>query len=288
MSNWQAPSAPGAGEEPTGRAPDDPPRPSTDVTEVLPLVEPHASPTDVTEVLPVVEVAGPRPETTDELPVVPADGSPDGRASVRRHRIVRRFLRGAAVVVLALFVYYLVSLYQVWAVGRSDHRDPVDAIVVMGAAQYDGRPSPQLAARLDHVVEMWPEGVAPLVVVTGGNLPGDRFTEAEASASYLVERGIPESAIIGEDEGSNSFESLAGVADLLAQRGLDEVVIVTDPYHSLRSREIAEELGLTARVSSTDTSVVTGGESFTRHLREAGGVAIGRIIGFERLSGLTD
>ena len=158
----------------------------------------------------------------------------------------------------------------------------------MGAAQYDGRPSPQLAARLDHVVELWPQGLAPLVVVTGGNIPGDRFTEAEASASYLAERGVPMDALLLENDGSNSYESLEGVAALLAERGLDEVLIVTDPYHALRSRLIAEEVGLNASVSSTDTSVVTGGESLRRHLQEAGGVAVGRIIGFDRLTRLVD
>ena len=106
----------------------------------------------------------------------------------------------------------------------------------MGAAQYDGEPSPQLAARLDHVAELWPRGLAPLVVVTGGNRPGDRFTEAEASAAYLVERGVPEAAILREDQGTTSYESLRGVADVLGERGLDDVLIVTDPYHALRSR----------------------------------------------------
>ena len=160
----------------------------------------------------------------------------------------------------ALVGYYLVSLYQVWSTGRSDQTRPVDAIVVMGAAQYDGEPSPQLAARLDHVVELWPQGYAPLVVVTGGKRPSDRFTEAEASAAYLIERGVPADAIVLEDQGTNTYESLAGVSRLLEERGLDEVLIVTDPYHSLRSRIVAEDLGLKAWVSPTPTSVVDGGE----------------------------
>ena len=100
----------------------------------------------------------------------------------------------------SLVGYYAVSFLQVWSTGRSDQARPVDAIVVMGAAQYDGEPSPQLAARLDHVVELWPQGLAPLVVVTGGNRPGDRFTEAEASAAYLTERGVPADAIVLEDQ----------------------------------------------------------------------------------------
>ena len=203
----------------------------------------------------------------------------------RRGRVIRR---GIALLAVAGLAYFFVNLEQVWSTGRADHRESVDAIVVMGAAQYDGRPSPQLEARLDQVLELWPEGIAPLVVVTGGNIPGDRFTEAEASERYLVERGVPEESILREDAGSNSYESLESVAEMLDARGADNVVIVTDPYHSLRSQLIAEELGLDASVSATSTSVVRGAGSFSRHVREAGGVAVGRLIGFDRLTELLD
>ncbi len=214
-------------------------------------------------------------------------GSPQ-RVGTRWFRVRRRILTTFAALVALGLLYFLVSLAQVWSTGRSDDSGPADAIVVMGAAQYDGRPSPQLAARLDHVLKIWPEGVAPLVVVTGGNLPGDRFTEAEASAGYLIERGIPADAIQMENAGTTSHESLVSVSALLAAQDLNDVVIVTDPYHALRSRLIAEEVGLDAEVSSTDTSVVTGFDSFSRHVQEAGGVAIGRVISFERLADLTD
>ncbi|MGA9279564.1 YdcF family protein, partial [Ilumatobacter sp.] len=210
------------------------------------------------------------------------------RAGKRPSKLGRRIAMAVGLVLLAGVVYYGVTLAQVWSTGRADDRDPVDAIVVMGAAQYDGRPSPQLAARLDHVVEIWPDEVAPLVVVTGGKLPADRFTEAEASATYLVDRGIPESAVLLENGGSDSYESLAAVSEMLGERGLNSVVIVTDPYHALRSELIADEVGLDASVSSTDTSVVTGSESVFRHLKEAAGVAVGRIIGFDRLAELSD
>ena len=212
-------------------------------------------------------------------------GHERGRGGGRFGRIA---LLGVALLAGVAVLYFLVTLAQVWTTGRNQDAGPADAIVVMGAAQYDGRPSPQLAARLDHVLEIWPDDVAPLVVVTGGNIPGDRFTEAEASATYLAERGIPESALLLENAGSNTYESLAAVSDLLTARGMDEVIIVTDPDHALRSRLIAEEVGLDASVSSTQTSVVAGSDSFMRHLKEAGGVAAGRIIGFERLTELVD
>ena len=246
--------------------------------------------------------ASPADEPTDELPATVVGARTDellatavGDVVVRdrpvrtartRRRGPRRPAIGVLLVVLALLGYYGVSLYQVWATGRDDQARPVDAIVVMGAAQYDGTPSPQLAARLDQVLRLWPQGYAPLVVVTGGNQPGDRFTEAEASAAYLVERGVPAQAIVQEADGTTTYESMEGVAALLEERGLDSVLIVTDPYHALRSRMIADELGLDAFVSPTTTSVVTGGASLRRHLREAIGVALARPLGFDRLRGI--
>ena len=223
---------------------------------------------------------------TEALVVAPV--SPPGRPPTWRRR---RILFAAGLAIILLIGYYFVSLFQVYSTGSRDQARAVDAIVVMGAAQYDGRPSPQLAARLDHVAELWPQGFAPIVVVTGGNQPGDRFTEAEASAAYLIERGIPEASIVLEDRGATSFESLERVAVVLADstRSNDSsVLVVTDPYHSLRSRLIAEEVGMTAYTSPTNTSVVTGVRSLNRHIWEAGGVAIGRVMGFGRLSELTD
>jgi uncharacterized SAM-binding protein YcdF (DUF218 family) len=224
----------------------------------------------------------------DDTPVgmirpLPEGSGPGRPAGGRRRRPWRWVLLGVGIVVVLAVGYFAVTLFQVWSTGRSDYDGPADAIVVMGAAQYDGRPSPQLAARLDHVVELWPQGLAPLVVVTGGKRPGDRFTEAQASAAYLEERGVPAEAVVLEDQGTNSYESLDAVAGLLEARGLDEVVIVTDPYHALRSKLIAEQVGLTAHVSPTTSSVVQGRDALGRELREAAGVALGRLIGFEHI-----
>jgi uncharacterized SAM-binding protein YcdF (DUF218 family) len=193
-----------------------------------------------------------------------------------------------AVVGLVSAGYLVLSIWQVRSTGARDEAQPAQAIVVMGAAQYDGRPSPQLAARLDHVVDLWSQDLAPLVVVTGGNQPGDRFTEADASREYLVERGVPESAILAESTGSSTHESLENVADLLGDT-YATVLIVTDPYHALRTKLTAQELGFSwVHVSPTPTSVVTGTSELRRQVGEGVGVAVGRIIGFGRLSALTD
>ena len=229
---------------------------------------------------------------TDETQVVTAEEgvSDPGPVAPRRSRgwSWKRWVLVCFAGVMGLCVlYYVVTLIQVVRAGRESDPASAEAIVVLGAAQYDGRPSPQLAARLDHALELYNEGVAPVVMVTGGNQPGDRFTEAEASADYLVDRGVPETAVMREDAGHTTYESLDAAADQLLDAGLDDVVLVTDPYHSLRSRLIAEEVGLDADLSPTPTSVVTGWSSFRRELAEAGGVAVGRIIGFDRLSDLT-
>ena len=114
--------------------------------------------------------------------------------------------------------YVAVTATQVVAASRRDSRDPADAILVLGAAQYDGRPSPALRARLDHAAELFADGVASVIWVTGGQQRGDRFTEASASADYLTERGVPADALVEESTGRTSYESLQGVAAILADR----------------------------------------------------------------------
>ena len=224
---------------------------------------------------------------TEDVQVGVSDQRPEAADRSRGWSWRKRIVVGAAAVIGLACAYYLVSLVQVMRAGRPHDADTAEAIVVLGAAQYDGRPSPQLAARLDHAATLWTDGVAPVVMVTGGNQPGDRFTEAEASANYLVERGVPAEVIMREDVGHNTYESLATAADQLLGAGLEEVVLVTDPYHALRSRLIAGEVGLDATTSPTPSSVVTGWSRFRRELVEAGGVSVGRIVGFDRLSDLT-
>lgn len=218
------------------------------------------------------------PETA--LPEVAPEQPEPVTPPVRR----RRRLRWMTLSACGLFIaYFLLCFAQVWSTGRSDQARPVDAIVVLGAAQYDGRPSPQLAARLDHAAELYAQGFAPIVVVTGGKQPADRYTEAGASALYLIARGVPPEAVLQEDRGRSTWESLDGVAQILEERGARQALLVTDPYHSLRSRYIASELGLTAFVSPTRTSPVGGFTALRRQVKEAAGIAVGRVVGFERL-----
>lgn len=182
-----------------------------------------------------------------------------------------------------LVLYVAVTFAQVWWASRQNDARSASAIVVMGAAQWDGRPSPVLRERLDHAAELWEQGYAPIVVVTGGKQVGDRFTQGMAGHSYLRELGLPEEAIRVEVEGTNSYEELSASAVILSEEGVPpDVLIVSDPYHSLRVVKIAEEVGMTASVSPTEAAPQL--ESLAR---ETAAVAAGRILGFRRLANLS-
>ncbi len=152
-------------------------------------------------------------------------------------------MKVVAGVVLAAMLYLAVTFAQVYGAARRDGAEPAQAIVVFGTAQYDGEPSPVLAARLDHAIDLYERDLAPVVVVTGGNQPGDRFTEAAASANYLLERGIPDEDVLREVSGTSSWQSLAAVAAFLEDRDINEVLLVSDPFHSLRISAMADGTG---------------------------------------------
>jgi len=168
--------------------------------------------------------------------------------------------RAVALAVVLGAAYSGITFVQVWLAGRHDGARATQALVVLGAAQYNGRPSPVLRARLDHAADLYNRGLAPVVVVTGGRAEGDRFTESGVSATYLHRQGVPEAAILREASGRTSWESLAASARFLRDRGINEVVLVSDPFHAARIAGIAEELGLEAATSPTRTSPIEGVE----------------------------
>ncbi|HKR51845.1 MAG TPA: YdcF family protein [Pseudonocardiaceae bacterium] len=143
------------------------------------------------------------------------------------------------------------TLFRVWQVARVDDRDSADVVVVLGAAQYDGRPSPVLGSRLDHAARLWRDGVAPVIVTVGGRRDGDTYTEAEAGRNYLTFYGIPQAAVVPVGEGSGTLESMRAVARRASTEGWHTAVIVSDPWHSLRARTMAGDLGLAAWTSPT-------------------------------------
>ena len=179
----------------------------------------------------------------------------------------------AVVAALVVWVGLIVAIY--WQ-ARTDQTRPVDAIVVLGTAQFNGRPGPVLRARLERALEVYEAGYAPLIVVTGGRAPGDRFTEAEAARDYLIERGVPPAAILLENEGRDSWQSMRGVAALLAERGRGRVLLVSDGFHLFRVKLMARDLGLTAFAAPAPGSPIRpgGAGEFSYVLREAAGVVV--------------
>lgn len=143
------------------------------------------------------------------------------------------------------------TMFRVWQVARVDDRAKADILVVLGAAQYDGTPSAVLGSRLDHAARLWRDGVAPVIVTVGGRRPGDTYTEAEAGRNYLTRYGIPQAAVVPIGQGRDTLESLRAVARRAASAGWHTAVIVSDPWHSLRSRTMADDLGLAAWTSPT-------------------------------------
>jgi uncharacterized SAM-binding protein YcdF (DUF218 family) len=200
-------------------------------------------------------------------------------------KLVRRI---GLVVLLAAVLYYVVTFVQVWWAARHDDTRRSDAIVVLGAAQYNGRPTEVFKARLDHAADLYHDRVAPLIVVTGGKQTGDMFTEATSGANYLHEKGIPDQAILRETTSRSSWESLSAAARVLQNRDAKEVVLVSDPFHALRIRSIANELGLDAVTSPTRSSPISGFDEWRRFMGESLGVAAGRLVGFGRLDRGTD
>jgi uncharacterized SAM-binding protein YcdF (DUF218 family) len=200
--------------------------------------------------------------------------------------VIRRLIKVGILLALVLVGYFAVTFVQVWAAARRDAARPSQAIIVLGAAQYNGRPSPVLKARLDHAAELYEAKIAPVVVLTGGRRPGDSFTEASASAGYLTRAGIPESALRLETGGRNSWQSLAAAARFLKAEGITKVVLVSSPYHSLRVEHIAGEVGLDGHASpATDAPDVV---TFGHLLHETLAVGFGRVLGYHRLVDLDD
>jgi uncharacterized SAM-binding protein YcdF (DUF218 family) len=182
------------------------------------------------------------------------------------------------VLVAVAIVYVVVIAAQVVLASRQDQRAQVDAIIVLGAAQYDGEPSPALQGRLDRALELYDEGLAPQIVLTGSKQEGDRFTEAFSGYRYLTEQGVPEAVLTIVDDGASTYESLAAASRVLRAQGAERVLLVSDRYHNRRLQGIARELGMEPYVAPTDRS-----PSLRQLAGETGRVAVGELIGYRRL-----
>ncbi len=180
--------------------------------------------------------------------------------TLRRHPVV------AVALALMLSVVAVVGVTAL-AVWRAAHHDDAaevetaDLIVVLGAAQYNGDPSPVFAGRLDHAALLFTQGRADQVVVVGGNRPGDRTTEAEAGRDYLIAKGVPAGSVVAEPVGHTTFESLSALADWMRERDLHSAFLVSDPWHNLRIERMASDLGFEGHASATWTSAASTEET---------------------------
>ena len=178
------------------------------------------------------------------------------RAARAKHavRIVQRIL---TVAVVAAFALWIASTTAVLIWSSRDEARPAHAIVVLGAAQYAGKPSPVLRARLDHALDLWNRHLASLLILTGGTGAGDTTSEAAVGRNYARKHGVPDSAILVENEGRTTSESMRAVAGMLEVRGLQTALLVSDPFHMLRLRILARRFGFIPYTSPTQTSPIS-------------------------------
>ncbi|TCP54919.1 uncharacterized SAM-binding protein YcdF (DUF218 family) [Tamaricihabitans halophyticus] len=168
-------------------------------------------------------------------------------------RFVRRFALGVVLIVLLVVGG---TGFRVWQVARQDDRGPADMVVVLGAAQYAGKPSPLLEARLQHAKDLLDAGVAERIVTSGGRGNGDTYTEADVGAGWLIENGVPQNQVVAVGEGRDTLGTLRAVSAEAEGRGWNSAVIVSDPWHTLRARTMANDLGIDAEASPTHSGPV--------------------------------
>ena len=169
-----------------------------------------------------------------------------------------RLLRG---VLITVIVAWSVSAASVLLWGARDRARASEAIVVLGAAQYVGRPSPVLRARLDHALDLWQRGLAPRLIFTGGTGLGDTTSEAAVSRIYALKHGVPDTAILMENEGRTTRESLAAVSAIMHARQMRTAILVSDPFHMLRLRILSTQYGVDAYTSPTKTSPISANKA---------------------------
>lgn len=169
----------------------------------------------------------------------------------------RSFFRVTTLAITLLLASWVISMILVERAGRRDEAQAADAIVVLGAAQYVGRPSPVLRARVDHAVSLWKRGLAPTLILTGGTGVGDTTSEAAVARKYAMSKGVPDHAIVIEQHGRTTSESMQAVARIMDDRERSTVILVSDPFHMLRLSILARRFGLVPYTSPTRTSPIT-------------------------------
>ena len=199
-------------------------------------------------------------------------------------RVVGRLVAG--ILVGALLAVCGVA-FAVWKVARDDTRQHADTIVVLGSAQYNGKPSPNFQARLTHAMDLYQSGIADVIVTVGGSRSGDEYTEAGAGRTWLIQQGVPEDAVVAVPTGSNTLQSARAIGKLFKKMGWHDTVVVTDPWHTLRASEMIRAQGVTTYISPTRSgpSVQTRSTEFQYILRETAAILYYGLTGNSNESG---
>ena len=183
-------------------------------------------------------------------------------------RLIRRFISFILLLIIAIPLYVVGS---VWYTARNTEPVKSDFILVMGAAQFDGRPSDILKSRLEHALEIYKAGYAPKIYTVGAGAPGDRTTEAAASEAWLIDRGVKKNNVIAVAKGRDTLGSTKAYVEAANKAKLKSVIIVTDPYHCLRSKKMAQDLGLVASCTAVESGPASVANSEFKYLaRESG------------------
>jgi uncharacterized SAM-binding protein YcdF (DUF218 family) len=200
---------------------------------------------------------------------------------------VKLALKILGAVLAVILLYVAVTFVQVWLTSHANDPHPADAILVFGTAANYLTPAPDLEARLDRALQLYQSGLAPVVAVTGGKRPGDRYTEGQISATWLESQpnGVPKGAIV-IGSGSDSWDNVGSVAPALRVRGVHSVLVVTDPFHEDRAMAIVSSYGFSPSPTPSQHSPIRGAAELGYLIKESVEVAAGRIIGYGTLSHL--
>ena len=170
---------------------------------------------------------------------------------------MKKILKILLILACLLFFAFSWLFFQIYRTAQFDLAEPADAIAVLGAAAYSGKPSPVLKARLDHGLELYNKGFAPLIIATGGTHPGEKFSEGATGKKYLIEKGILQQNIIAEEKSLTTKENIINIAEIVQRKKLKRIIIVSDPFHMYRAKIIAEDLGIEVLTSPTTTSPIS-------------------------------
>jgi uncharacterized SAM-binding protein YcdF (DUF218 family) len=198
-------------------------------------------------------------------------------------RVLKIVARGLGAIAVLLVLYFGVTFLQIWLRGHEHTTKTAQAILVFGTTEDNGTPSPELKTRLHQALELYRAGRAPWVVVTGGRRPGDVYTEAGVSATYLEDHGVSTSHVL-EGGGSDTWQNVATVIGSLRRHHITTVITVTDPFHEYRAMAISSDQGLTPYPSPVRDSPTIKHQLWRFYLKETLEVGVGRIVGYHRLS----